>query len=161
MKSPWVVFTNAFVFFGTTLYVGVLWALHFFWFPSWSNLKVDNYYDQFIPQTSTATEFFTVLVPLMFLGHVIMCWKEWKTRMRWISIGALACLGAATYVGTLHIIPVNKILAGRLTDQAQVTELLQKWMGLNDIRMVLMTLGWLLLMYYFGSKAYRADRAGL
>ena len=66
--------------------VGVLWALHFFWFPSWNNLKVDNYYDQFIPQTSTATEFFTVLVPLMFLGHVIMCWKEWKTRMRWISI---------------------------------------------------------------------------
>ena len=42
-----------------------------------------------------------------------------------------------------------------------MTELLQKWMWLNDIRMVLMTLGWILLMYYFGSKAYRADRAGL
>jgi hypothetical protein len=155
------VFTNAYVFFGTTLYVGVLWALHFFWFPTWTKLTVDNYYDQFIPQTATATRFFTVVVPLMFLGHAIMCWKEWKTSMRWVSLGALACLGAATYDGTLHIIPINKILATHITDPERVTALLKKWMCLNDIRMVLLTASWLLLMYYFGSKAHKADVAGL
>jgi hypothetical protein len=159
VKSILMVFNNAYIFFGTTLYVGVLWSLHFFWFPTWTTLKVENYYDQFIPQTTAATKFFTIVVPIMFLAHVIMCWKEWKHGKRWISLAALAMLSGATYVGTQHIIPVNKILKGHLTDQAQVTELLQKWMSLNDIRMVLMTSSWLLLMYYFGSKARRADLA--
>jgi len=86
-----------------------------------------------------------------------MVWKEWKTGMRWIAVGSMACLTGATYVGTLHIIPINKILAGRLTDDARVTDLLQQWMRLNDIRFVVMTISWLLLMYYFGSKAYKWD----
>jgi hypothetical protein len=157
MKSVFMVLNNAYAFFGTTLYVGVLWSLHFFWFPTWTSLKADNYYDQFIPQTSAATEFFTIVVPLMFLAHAVMVWKEWKGGYRFTSLGALLMLAGATYVGTLHIIPVNKILKGRVTDQAQVTELLKKWMELNDIRMLLMTLSWCLLMFYFGSKAYRYD----
>ncbi len=159
MKSIWMVFNNAYIFFGTTLYVGVLWSLHFFWFPTWTNLKVENYYDQFIPQTTAATKFFTVLVPIMFLAHLIMCWKEWKGNMRWPSLAALGMLATATYVGTQHIIPVNKILKGHLTDQVQVTELLKKWMSLNDIRMALMTASWCLLMYYFAVKARRSDLA--
>jgi hypothetical protein len=157
MKEKLLVFNNACIFFGTTLYVGVLWALHFFWFPTWRNFKVDNYYDQFIPQTTAATQFFTIVVPIMFLCYVIMVWKEWKTKMRWISIGALACLALATYVGTLHIIPINKILAGHITDQARLTKLFQQWMFLNDIRWILMTISWVLLMYYFGAKAYKLD----
>jgi uncharacterized membrane protein len=93
----------------------------------------------------------------MFLCHAIMVWKEWKTDMRWFAVGPLACLAGATYVGQLHIIPINKILTGRVTDVARVTELLQQWMFLNDIRWVLMTISWLLLMYYFASKAYKWD----
>jgi len=161
MKSIWMALTNSYLFFGTTMYVGVLWSLHFFWFPTWTGLTVENYYDQFIPKTSAATRFFTVVVPIMFACHLLMCWKEWRTRMRWVAVGSLAMLAVATYVGTMHIIPVNKILAGRLTDQAQVTELLKKWMFLNDIRWVCMTISWALLMYYFASKARRADKAGL
>jgi hypothetical protein len=157
VKEKLLVFNSSCIFFGTTLYVGVLWALHFFWFPTWQDFKVENYYDQFIPQTAAATKFFTVVVPIMFLCSVIMVWKDWKTSMRWIAAGSLACLALATYVGTLHIIPINKILAARVTDQARLTDLFQQWMFLNDIRWVLMTLSWVLLMYYFGAKAYKLD----
>lgn len=157
MKSKWLVFTNAYIFFGTSLYAGVLWSLHFFWYPTWRVYTAENYYDHFIPPTAAATQFFTIVVPLMFACHAIMVWKEWKTDMRWVAVGALACLTGATYVGQFHIIPINKILAGRITDPARLTDLLQQWMALNDIRWVVMTISWLLLMYYFGSKAYRWD----
>ncbi len=157
MKSVWMVINNAYVFFGTTLYVGVLWALHFFWYPTWSVYNAANYYDHFIPPTLAATKFFTIVVPIMFLTHVIMVWKEWRTSMRWVAMVPLLCLAAASYVGQMHIIPINKILGTRVTDPARVSELLQQWMQLNDIRWVLMTASWVVLMYYFGAKAYKWD----
>lgn len=152
MKALLLLVNHVYIFFGTTLYVGVLWALHFFWFPSWTHLTVDNYYDQFIPQTSTATEFFTIVVPPMFLALVVMVVSEWKTHFRWTAIAALVCLSAATYVGQLHIIPVNKILATGITDQARLSELLQQWMFLNDTRWVLLSIMWLVMMYYFSAR---------
>ena len=157
MKRILLALNHGYFFFGTTLYVGVLWALHFFWFPSWRTLTVENYYDQFIPQTSTATRFFTVVVPLMFLTGAIMAWREWRTPQRWYPLGALLCLATATFVGTRRIIPVNKILATHITDQARLTSLLQRWMELNDIRWVLLTIAWLLLMVYFFRKGNTLD----
>lgn len=158
MKSKWLLLNNAYIFFGCSLYAGVLWALHFFWYPTWSVYTAANYYDHFIPPTQAATRFFTVVVPPMFLCLVIMVWTERKTTMRWVAAATLACLTAATYVGQFHIIPVNKILTQHITDQARVSELFQQWMSLNDIRWVIMTAAWLLMMYYFGSKAYRWDK---
>jgi hypothetical protein len=152
MKQLLLVINHAYIFFGATLYVGVLWALHFFWFPGWTTLTVDNYYDRFIPPTTIATQFFTIVVPLMFLALVVMIVTEWKTRFRWVAIAALLCLGLATYVGQLHIIPINKILATGIAEQSQLSELLQQWMFLNDIRWVLLTLMWLIMMYYFTAK---------
>lgn len=140
---------HAYTFFGTTIYVGVLWALHFFWYPTWRLFTVQNYYDQFIPPTSAATRFFTVVVPLMFAALVTMVWTERKQRTWWTAALALACLAGATYVGQAHIIPVNKILATHITNPARLTELLQRWMLLNDIRMTIMTAMWLTMMWYF------------
>lgn len=152
MKAKLLVLNHAYLFFGTTLYVGTLWALHFFWFPSWEHLKVDNYYDQFIPQTQAATRFFTYVVPLMFLTSLIMIKSEWKTRFRWLAIGALACLSGATYVGQALIIPINKTLTVPVTDQAQLTAYLEHWISYNNIRWMLLTIMWLLMMWYFIAK---------
>lgn len=152
MKAKLLALNHAYLFFGATLYCGVLWSLHFFWFPSWKNLQVDNYYNQFIPQTSAATRFFTIVVPLMFLTALILIISEWRTRLRWVAIAAMICIVAATYVGQLHIIPVNKILEQGVKDQAQLTAHLEHWMFLNDIRWVLLTIMWLVMMYYFIAK---------
>ncbi len=137
--------------FGTTVYMGVLWALHFFWYPSWEVMNVGNVQDHFILPTSAATRFFTVVVPIMFLTSIIMIWLEWKTKFRWHAIVGLLGVTGATLVGQILIIPVNKRIAGGV-DQAALTELLEEWMVLNDIRWIIITIMWLALMIYFLMK---------
>lgn len=138
--------------FGTTAYAGVLWALHFFWFPTWRTLRVENYYDQFIPQTTAATRFFTVVVSLMFLSLIIIIVHEWRTRLKWPALAAFLTLGAATFFGTLRILPINHKLKEGATDQAQLTEMLNRWINLNETRFVLLTLLWIILVYYIFRK---------
>jgi uncharacterized membrane protein len=157
MKSIWMVINNAYVFFGCTLYAGVLWALRFFWYPTWEVYTAGNYYDHFIPPTTAATHFFTIVVPLMFMCHLIMIRSEWHTSMRWLSVAAMLCLVVSTFVGQMYIIPINHTLATHIADNNEVSRLLKEWMSLNDIRFIFMTLAWLLMMYYFGSKAYYWD----
>ncbi|MDQ3698146.1 MAG: hypothetical protein M3373_09000 [Gemmatimonadota bacterium] len=152
LRAKLLTVNHAYNFFGASLYVGVLWALHFFWYPTWTVITADNYYDQFIPPTDAATRFFTIVVPLMFLASAIMIWSEWRTRFRWVAVLTFLCIAGATYVGTAHIIPINRILATRITDQAQLTAHFRDWMMLNDIRMAIVTVMWLTLMYFFVAK---------
>jgi len=149
MKRILLAINHTYLMFGTTVYVGVLWALHFFWYPSWETMTLDVVHQHFISPTSEATAFFTIVVPLMFLAGIIMIVAEWKTKFRWPSIFALLCIVGATYVGQVHIIPINKRIDAGLTDPAMLTDLLKQWMMLNDIRWVIMTVMWLVLMYYF------------
>jgi Domain of unknown function (DUF1772) len=152
MKAKLLALNHAYIFFGATLYCGVLWALRFFWFPTWHHLTPANYYEQFIPQTDAATRFFTVVVPIMLFCNLVMIIAEWKGKFRWTAILALLCILGATFDGTLYIIPINKILAKTITDPAQLTALLERWMSLNDIRWILLTIMWLVMMYYFVAK---------
>jgi len=157
--KPILLLLNLFCFwFGTTAYAGVLWSLHFFWFPSWRGLRVDNYYDQFIPQTTAATKFFTIVVPVMFLSLIVITIHEWRSKLKWISIAGFLTLGAATFFGTLRILPINHKLKEGVTDQAQLTEMLDKWIDLNETRFVLLTILWLLLVAYVTCKG-RLGRA--
>ncbi len=151
MRASLLALNHGYYFFGTTIYVGVLWALHFFWYPSWEVMTVENVQDHFILPTSAATAFFTVVVPLMFLAGAVMIWAEWKTPQRWLAVLALACIIGATLVGQLLIIPVNKTIAAGVTPDV-ITGLFQKWMLYNDIRWVIMTVMWLTLLIYFIRK---------
>jgi hypothetical protein len=116
MKRILLALNHGYLFFGTTLYVGVLWALHFFWFPSWQHLAVDNYYDQFPDQHRDPLLHHRGAVDDSHRCHHGLAGVV--TRFRWYPIAALACLGTATIVGTLRIIPVNKIPAGHITDRS-------------------------------------------
>ena len=152
MKALLLVVSYTYLFFGTTVYVGVLWALHFFFYPTWIKLNLDNVQDHFIIPTDKATQFFTIVVPLMFLTNVILIVKEWKTRLRWVGLFALVCIGGATYVGQIHIIPVNKKIKAGVATMEELTAFFQQWMFLNDIRLIIMTIMWLTMMYYFIAK---------
>ena len=151
MRPYLLALNHGYYFFGTTIYVGVLWALRFFWYPSWEVMSVENVQDHFILPTSAATRFFTVVVPLMFLAGAVMTWAEWKTPQRWLAVLALACIIGATLVGQLLIIPVNETIAAGVTPDV-ITGLFQQWMLYNDIRWVIMTVMWLTLLAYFIRK---------
>lgn len=151
-KGILLAINNAYLFFGTTVYVGVLWALHFFWYPSWSVMNLGNVQDHFILPTSAATDFFTIVVPLMFLTNVILIVMERKTWLVWLAVVALLGITTSTVVGQVLIIPINETIAAGLTDPTELADLLQRWMFLNDVRWVAMTIMWLALMVYFIAK---------
>lgn len=152
MKSIFLVVNHAYLFFGTTLYVGVLWALHFFWYPSWSAINLGNIHDHFLLPIDEATEFFWIVVPLMLVANGIMIYFERKTRQIWPAILALICICSASYVGQELIFPINDIIAKGVENQATLNDLLKDWMFYNDVRMLIMTIMWVTLMYYFVSK---------
>src|SRR6266513_664957 len=121
------------LWFGTTAYAGVLWALHFFWFPTWRTLRVENYYDQFIPQTTAATRFFTVVVSLMFLSLIIVIVHEWSTRLKWAALAAFLTSGAATFFGIvgMFMLLFGGLLWHALTQDSRSQALPVLWASLQ------------------------------
>ena len=166
MKRALLILNHAYLSFGTTVYVGVLWALHFFWYPSWETMTVKIAQNQFILPTSAATRFFWVVVPLMFLANVVLIISERRDRkMLAVSLLGLGLQSAATYVGQGLIIPVNRTIAARLAEgtlsQPEFRDLLQRWMQLNDVRWLIMSAMWLVVMYYFIAKGRLIERVGV
>ena len=149
MKNLFLNLNYLFLMFGTTIYMGVLWALKIFWFPGWKSITTDVVQEHFIGPTGRATVFFTIIVPIMFLCNGIMIWKEWHSKFRWTSIIAMIGIVGSTIVGKLLIIPINDEIALGKTRQADLSIMLNRWMDLNDIRWILMTIMWLALMYFF------------
>ncbi len=151
-KSIIAAISSAYLLFGATVYVGVLWALRFFWYPSWEVIDVASVQDHFINPTSAATDFFWIVVPIMFVANGIMIFLERKTRHRWTFVVALAAISGASYIGQQLIIPVNETIAQGITDQARLTEYLTDWMKYNDWRWMVMNVMWLALVYYYIAK---------
>lgn len=152
MKKWLLLINHGYLFFGTTLYVGVLWSLRFFWYESWGQIKLEDVQVHFVGPTSRATTFFTVVVPLMFLANLIMIISERRSWIVWLAIGAALCLGAATYVGQVYIIPVNKVIAAGLATQSELNARLEDWMSYNTIRFWLLTPMWLVMLAYFTAR---------
>jgi hypothetical protein len=154
MKGYLLALNHAYLFFGTTLYVGVLWAMRFFWYPSWSQITLADVGVHFNGPTSRATAFFTIVVPLMFLTNLVFIVTERKSPTLVFAVIALLCVGGSTFVGQLYIIPVNHLINAGLPSQADLTDKLRQWMAYNTIRFWLMTVMWLAMVAYFIVKGY-------
>ena len=152
MKKYLLAINHAYLMFGVTIYVGVLWALHFFWYPSWEVMTVDTVQDHFINPTAAATDFFWIVVPIMFAANAVLIYKEWQTNMRWAAILAMLCLLAASYVGQQLIIPINELIAAGTVTANELPAMLEDWMFYNDVRWLIMSAMWLIMMVYFYTK---------
>lgn len=154
MKRTLLDINNAYIFFCASLYLGLFWSLHFFWFPNYpSTLTVDNYYDAIIPQTETATRFFFVTIPIMAVAIVIMLISEWRTRFRWVPLLWIFGLLAPVLIQQIFIENVNNQFKAGVTDPIRLQSLLSEWMFLNDMRGLILTVMWGITMYYFIAKA--------
>jgi hypothetical protein len=152
--SEWLLLLNAVYFlFGATMYMGTMWVLRFFLYPTWEALTPDNVYQHFGVPTILATRFFTVVVPPMFLAGVVLVVSEWGDPLVWVAAVCLAGIILLTYVGQALIIPVNKkIRGGEYDGPAGLTPLLMRWMRLNDIRFVGSTVTWAAIVWYLVAK---------
>ena len=159
MKRILLDINNAYIFFCASIYLGLFWSLHFFWFPSYpETLNVENYYNAIIPITDAATRFFFITIPIMALALVIMLISEWKTKLMWVPLAWFAGLLAPVLVQQIYIEDVNNQFKAGVTDQATLLELLHRWMFLNDVRWIVLTIMWCITMYFFIAKARQKER---
>lgn len=153
MRQTLLLINHSYFFFGATIYVGTMWSLRFFFYPSWTSMTVDSVQAHFIVPTQAATRFFTVVVPLMMLTGVVMIVSEWGKAQLWQAVVAFAGLMASTLVGRFMIIPINQRIA-KGVDQQTLIPLLKRWMLLNDIRFGTTTVMWLATLWYFVAKGH-------
>ncbi|WP_230211138.1 hypothetical protein [Streptomyces kaniharaensis] len=158
MKEALLTLNTLYFLFGATLYMGTMWVLRFFLYPTWRSLTPDNVQAHFGVPTILATRFFTVVVPPMFVTAIVLVWQEWGSWYVALSAVCLAGITVLTWVGQLNIIPVNKrIRGGQFDGPAGLTALLIRWMRLNDIRFVGSTVTWAAIVWYVAAKG---DLAG-
>lgn len=160
LKQTLLDINNAYIFFCASVYLGMFWSLHFFWFPHYPHtLNLDNYYDAIIPQTTTATRYFFVTIPIMGVAIAIMLITEWKTKLRWVPLAWIPGLLIPVYVQQHYIERINDEFKAGVKDADRLQVLLHQWISLNDIRWIILTVMWLITMYFFLAKARKARAA--
>ncbi|MCF1752661.1 hypothetical protein [Mariniradius sediminis] len=153
-KQTVVDISNAYIFFCASIYLGMFWSLHFFWFPNYpSTLNLSNYYDAIIPQTTLATKFFFITIPIMVVALVIMLNSEWKTKFMWVPLAWIPGLFAPVIIQQAFIEKINDEFSAGVSDEARLQVLLDDWMYLNDLRWIILTIMWGITMYFFIAKA--------
>lgn len=154
LKHTLLDINNAYIFFCSSIYLGMFWSLHFFWFPHYpSTLTVNNYYDAIIPQTTTATQYFFITIPIMLFAIVIMLISEWRGKLRWVPLAWIPGIMVPIVVQQKYIEAINNQFKAGITDPDKLQQLLKDWMYLNDIRWVILTIMWAITMYFFIAKA--------
>ena len=149
MKNLLSGINRAFLFAFVSMYFGTGWSLVFFSFPVAPQLTVDNYYLQFVPQVTAATNFFTYMTMLMMISCGIIIIEEWKTTVKWYAIIILLLVILATMLTIAYIFPYNHAMEEGITDPVVLKEVLGKWLRLNVIRVSIWTLQWLTMAVYF------------
>lgn len=153
MRSALLLANAVYFLFGATMYVGTMWVLRLFLYPTWTALSPDNVMQHFGVPTIRATRFFTVVVPPMFLSGVILVVTEWGEGLLWLTVVCLLGIVLLTYVGQQLIIPVNKrIRGGHYDGESELRGLLGRWMRLNDIRFWGSTVTWAAIVAYLVAK---------
>ena len=153
IKQTLVDINNAYIFFCASIYLGMFWSLHFFWFPNYpKTLNVGNYYDAIIPQTNLATKYFFITIPIMAVAILIMLITEWKSKLMWVPIAWIPGLLAPVVVQQRFIEDINDQFKAGVTDPAVLQNLLTDWMFWNDVRWIILTIMWLITMYFFIAK---------
>jgi hypothetical protein len=155
-KNTLLGLNHSLLFLCTSMYLGTGWSLVLFSFPVAAQLTTDNYYLQFVPQVTAATQFFTYMTMVMLATAFVMLLAEWRSYLRWFPIGVLLGVILATALTIIYILPYNEQMAAGIKNEAALREILDKWMQLNVIRVSLWTVQWLCMMAYFFIKYKRS-----
>jgi hypothetical protein len=149
MHSTLIVINDLLLLACSSMYFGTGWSLVLFSFGNASRFTVDNYYDQFIPQVTAATRFFTGMTIVMLAAALVMTVSEWHHRV-WAPVIVFVATLAATLLTEIGILPLNRQLGRHIRDPKLLQTLLGRWMNLNRVRVALWTVQWLALAVYYG-----------
>jgi hypothetical protein len=159
MRHPVLHTLNAcLLFLCASMYLGTGWSLVLFSFPIAPRLTVDNYYLQFVPQVTAATQFFTWMTGVMLVSAVGLFLAERKSPLRWYPAATFLSVVVATLLTRFLIFRYNEEMAAGIGDPTRLREVLSSWMATNRIRVGLWTVQWLAMMGYFAHKLLRAQQ---
>lgn len=147
--NAWLILDAVVLLLCTSMYLGTGWSLVLFSFPIRPKLSVDNYYNQFVPQVTLATRFFTWMTIVMIATAVVLLFAERASAYLIAPAIVLAGVLAATGLTIKFILPYNKRMAAGITDNTELQLILRKWMFLNWIRVSLWTVQWITIATYF------------
>lgn len=149
MHSTPIVINDMLLMACCSMYFGTGWSLALFSFPTATNFTVADYYDQFVPQVTRATRFFTLMTSVMLATAVIMAVSE-RDHHLWAPVVVFVAVATATTLTVVWILPLNRVLASHVTDQRVLEATLRRWIALNRIRVALWTVQWLTMATYLG-----------
>jgi hypothetical protein len=147
---PWLAVVSIFLLLCTSMYLGTGWSLVLFSFPVASKLTPANYYNQFVPQVTAATRFFTVMTTLMVAAAAVMIIFGPGGWYRALPSVVLAGVIAATALTVVAILPDNRRMASGIATQAELDDVLHRWMARNRVRVGLWSLEWSAMAVWFG-----------
>jgi len=153
MRSVAFLINSCFLFLTTAMYLGTGWSMWLFQFPVARHLTPDNYYWVFVPQVAAATQFFTIMTWFMIASSLVMIWTERKDRLRWVPIVVLAGVLAATGLTIWYIFPYNNSMTAGIKDPVELQSVLASWIKLNRVRVLIWTVQWSAMMFYFARRA--------
>src|SRR5688500_10493918 len=110
MKTVFVL-NKALLFACVSMYFGTGWSLVLFTFPIAPKLTPDNYYNQFVPQVTAATHFFTYMTMVMMICCAIFIIEQWRSRDKWYPIVVLVLVIGATLLTIYFILDYNERMA--------------------------------------------------
>jgi uncharacterized membrane protein len=143
----------------TSMYFGTGWTGVLFLFPIAPELTPDNYYLQFVPQMHAAVHVFTWMTGAMIVSALVMLAGEWKRGVRWVPLGVLVGIVAATLLTTQAVFPLNDRLASHITDPSELRTVLAEWVRLSTIRAWIWTGEWALMAIFFGRSFFKLEPA--
>jgi len=146
---------SIYTFFIASWHMGLMISVLLLWYPSWNGLTVDTVKTNFDIPAQTATNLFVIMVPIAITTAFILVIAEWKTALRWPAIVAFIGLSGASIVAKYFLFPINDIIYAGVKDQDELTQLLIKWMVLNNWRVFFSALTWIAMMIYYTMKSER------
>ncbi len=150
--AGWEIAVTMVLFLCASMYLGTGWSLSLFTLPGRRQMTVGNYYDQIIAPIARATRFFTVMTVVMIAAAVALIVAEWGSWYVLAPITVLAAIVGATLLTTLVIFRYNRRLKARITDEAELREVLERWAFWNWFRLALWTSQWVAMAVYVALK---------
>jgi hypothetical protein len=148
----WEIVVALVLFLCASMYLGTGWSLALFTLPGRRAMTVDTYYDQIMAPIARATRFFTWMTIVMIAAAVALIVAEWGTWYVLAPIAVLAGVVGGTLTTTLVIFRYNRRLKARIRDEAELHEVLERWVSWNWLRLGFWSSQWFAMALYFALK---------
>lgn len=144
---------SVYLMFGASFYLGMMLTMKFFLFPMWSTVRLATLENQMGFPVRRATITFTYLLPLMLLSPVLLVIAEWESPTVWLAWACLIGVLVLSVVSQLLQRPLNvKLYSGTIRTDEELQGVVQRWMGVNNVRFVAAAATWVLTLWYIVAR---------